>query len=447
MRDSGESGVPGVRITLTGLEESGTTFSGSRITTNAGCFKFDGLANGTYDLAEQHPQAMVDGIDSSTDADAIVTNDRISNIRVAQDQDHTENNFGESSLRPEFLSIVWFFSSSAAPGQVFREMVAAGEEQAGNMELAQLILQGAVSSDNASPEVFDDSFEVATGLLLSVPSVTGILANDSDPDGDLFTATLASPPSDGTVTLKIDGSFAYSPNDDFVGADQFTYQASDGVNESTLATVSIIVNRSNRSPVAILDAYATDEDMSLIVPIATGVLANDNDTDGDSLTADLTSSPTNGNVALNPDRSFTYEPNRDFNGQDSFSYVARDDAAPSEEVLVTITVNAINDSPIGITDSYSMDEDDVLNIEAVAGVLANDDDPDGDGLAALAVSEPAAGTLNLQSDGSFTYVPNANFNGQDTFSYQANDGISSSDTVTVEITVNPINDAPQGVAE
>jgi len=187
--------------------------------------------------------------------------------------------------------------------------------------------------------------------------------------------------------------------------------------------------------------------MSLIVPIATGVLANDNDTDGDSLTADLTSSPTNGNVALNPDRSFTYEPNRDFNGQDSFSYVARDDAAPSEEVLVTITVNAINDSPIGITDSYSMDEDDVLNIKAVAGVLANDDDPDGDGLAALAVSEPAAGTLNLQSDGSFTYVPNANFNGQDTFSYQANDGISSSDTVTVEITVNPINDAPQGVAE
>ena len=94
-----------------------------------------------------------------------------------------------------------------------------------------------------------------------------------------------------------------------------------------------------------------------------------------------------------------------------------------------------------------MDEDDVLNIEAVAGVLANDDDPDGDGLEALAVSEPAAGTLNLQSDGSFTYVPNANFNGQDTFSYQANDGISSSDTVTVEITVNPINDAPQGVAE
>ena len=98
-------------------------------------------------------------------------------------------------------------------------MVAAGEEQAGNMELAQLILQGAVSSDNASPKVFDDSSEVTTGLLLSVPSVTGILANDSDPDGDLFTATLTSPPSDGTVTLEIDGSFAYSPNDDFVGAD------------------------------------------------------------------------------------------------------------------------------------------------------------------------------------------------------------------------------------
>jgi VCBS repeat-containing protein len=100
-----------------------------------------------------------------------------------------------------------------------------------------------------------------------------------------------------------------------------------------------------------------------------------------------------------------------------------------------------NQAPIAVADSYTTDEDTPL-VVAAPGVLSNDTDADGDSLMAIKVSEPSHGAVSLNTDGSFNYIPIDNYNGTDSFTYQANDGTSDSGIITVSLTINPINDAP-----
>src|SRR5205085_423177 len=153
------------------------------------------------------------------------------------------------------------------------------------------------------------------------------------------------------------------------------------------------------------------------------------DVDGDTLTAVLVSGPTSGTLTLNANGSFTYSPAANFNGSDSFTYKANDGTLDSNTVTVTSTVNAINDAPVAVADSYSTNEDTALTV-AAPGVLGNDTDVDNDPLTAAVVSNPAHGSLTLNADGSFTYTPNLNYNGPDSFTYKANDGTVDSNTAT-----------------
>src|SRR5205085_2094088 len=130
-----------------------------------------------------------------------------------------------------------------------------------------------------------------------------------------------------------------------------------------------------------------------------------------------------------------------YNGPDSFTYMANDGVFNSNVATVGITVNAVNDPPVAVSNSYSTNEDIALVVSA-AGVLANDSDVDGNPLTAIQVSGTAHGTLSLGADGGFTYTPAANYNGPDSFTYKANDGLLNSKTVTVTLTVNAVNDAP-----
>src|SRR5205823_1785254 len=106
-----------------------------------------------------------------------------------------------------------------------------------------------------------------------------------------------------------------------------------------------------------------------------------------------------------------------------------------------IAITAVNDAPVAVNDSYTTAEDITLDV-AAAGVLANDSDVDGDSLSALLVSQPTHGTLTLNSDGSFSYTPAANYHGTDSFTYKANDGQADSGIATVNITITAVNDAP-----
>ena len=208
----------------------------------------------------------------------------------------------------------------------------------------------------------------------------GVLANDTDVDGNPLTASVVASPTHGTLTLNANGSFTYTPAANYNGADSFTYRANDGTANSNTATVSITVNPVNDAPVAANDSYSTNEDTALTVA-APGVLGNDTDVDGNPLTASVVASPTHGTLTLNSNGSFTYTPTANYNGPDSFTYRANDGTANSNTATVSITINPVNDAPVAANDSYSTNEDTALTV-AAPGVLGNDTDVDGNPLTA-----------------------------------------------------------------
>lgn len=297
---------------------------------------------------------------------------------------------------------------------------------------------------NSPPVAMDDSYVTNEDTLLSTTDMTGVLFNDTDPDMDSLSAVLVAGPLNAqSFTLNADGSFSYSPSPNFHGLDGFTYQAIDPDGDlSNVAMVLITVNAVNDPPVAQDDMYNINEDSPLSVP-APGILSNDMDIDGGPLSASLVSGPANASsFTLNPDGSFSYSPESNFNGTDSFTYRAFDGMDQSNLATVTINIAPINDAPIAQNDSYMTDEDTPLTITA-PGILENDDDADGDTLFAEIVSGPSSSAaFMLNDDGSFTYTPVMNFNGMDSFTYRAFDGQSRSGIATVMITVNPVNDVP-----
>ena len=201
----------------------------------------------------------------------------------------------------------------------------------------------------------------------------------------------------------------------------------------------------NTAPTAMNDGYSTDEDTPLAVA-APGVLENDSDPDsGDTISAVLVTFPSHvSSFTFSSNGSFNYTPASNFNGTDTFTYKARDSQnVESNVATVTITVNAVNDAPSAANNSYSTAEDTPKNV-AAPGVLGNDSDPDGDAITAVLVSGPShSSSFTLNSNGSFNYTPASNFNGTDTFTYKARDSHNAdSNTATVTITVNPVNDAP-----
>jgi VCBS repeat-containing protein len=299
-----------------------------------------------------------------------------------------------------------------------------------------------VGAVNDAPVAVNDSYSVNEDSTLNV-AAPGVLSNDSDEDVDALTAVLVSGPTRGMLTLNSNGSFSYTPNANFNGTDAFSYKANDGQLDSNVATVTITVNAVNDPPVAVNDAATTPEETVLTVPVP-GVLGNDADVDGNALTAMLVNEPANGTLTLNANGSFTYTPNLNFSGIDSFTYKANDGTADSNVATVTVTVLPGNHPPVAANDSYSVNEDVVLTVPA-PGVLSNDSDEEGVALTAVLVSGPSHGSLTLNSNGSFTYTPNANFNGTDSFTYRANDGELDSPVATVTITINPVNDAPVAV--
>jgi VCBS repeat-containing protein len=279
----------------------------------------------------------------------------------------------------------------------------------------------------------------------------------TDVDGTIASVTLASLPTDGLLytnaaltTLAVTGTpyagsavtFYFVPNANYNGSTSFQYTVTDnqGGTDASPATVTITVLPVNDAPSGNDDVVTTAED----TPISGSVLANDSDVEGDPMTVALATGPSNGSLVLNPDGTFTYTPNADFSGSDVFTYTVSDGNGGTDTATVVINVTPVNDAPIASNDSYSVAEDGVLTVGG-DGVLGNDSDVEGDGLTASLVSGPSNGTLTLNADGTFTYTPNANFNGTDSFTYVANDGLANSAPATVTINVAPVTDSPVAV--
>ncbi|MCB1958636.1 MAG: tandem-95 repeat protein, partial [Rhodocyclaceae bacterium] len=215
----------------------------------------------------------------------------------------------------------------------------------------------------------------------------------------------------------------------------------DGNGGTDTATVTITIPPANDAPIAVDDGpLSTDEDTPLT---NINVLGNDSDPDGDPLTVTAASSP-NGTVSINPDGTLDFTPNADFNGPTTISYTISDGNGGTDTATVTINVVSINDAPVANDDSGTTPEDVPVTFTA-AELLANDSDVDGDTLTITSVGPSTNGAAVLNPDGSVTFTPTGNFNGQASFVYTVSDGNGGTDTATVTITIPPANDAPIAV--
>ena len=263
-------------------------------------------------------------------------------------------------------------------------------------------VQYTVSSEYSPPVAVNDAYTATEYTPLTV-AAPGVLANDTDPEGNPLTAQLATRPSHGTLTLNSNGSFTYTPTGSYTGTDSFTYTANDGEGNSNAATVTVTV-QSWSAPVAVNHAYTATEYTSL-TEAAPGVLANDTDPEGKSLTAQLATGPSDGTLTLNANGSFTYTPTGSYTGTDSFTYVANDGEENSSAATVTITVQSWS-APVAVNHAYTATEYTSLT-EAAPGVLANDTDPEGKSLTAQLATGPSDGTLTLSANNRLLILPPA----------------------------------------
>jgi hypothetical protein len=201
-----------------------------------------------------------------------------------------------------------------------------------------------IFTPNTAPTANDEPYSLSEDNQVDVPA-PGVLSNDSDPESDPLTAVLDSGPTNGSLDFNPDGSFIYTPTLNYYGGDSFTYYAFDGQANSNIATVYLLISPVNDAPVAVADAYTTTEDTPLEIA-APGLLANDSDTEGQPLTAELVTFAEQGGIVIVLDGAFVYTPDPDYNGLDTFTYRANDGQLDSNVVTVTLTVNPVNDAPL-----------------------------------------------------------------------------------------------------
>src|SRR6266702_1886175 len=288
---------------------------------------------------------------------------------------------------------------------------------------------------NTEPLAFDDQVTTAEDNSVAIP----VLANDQDPDGDALTAMLVASPLHGTLVNNANGSFSYTPNANFFGTDTFTYKANDGEFDSNVATVTITVTPVNDAPVAADAQATTPEDTALTLDLRTFAT----DVDSSVLTAAIVTGPAHGVLTANANGTFTYTPALNFFGPDSFTYKVNDGELNSNVATMTLTVTAVNDAPVAANAQASTFEDNALVLDLRTFAT----DVDSSVLSALVVTSPAHGVLTQNANGTFTYTPNANFNGSDSLTYKVNDGALDSNVATVAITVVAVNDAPRGTSK
>ena len=265
-----------------------------------------------------------------------------------------------------------------------------------------------------------------------------LLGNDSDVDGDTLSISGINNSVNGTAIINADGNIKFTPDANFNGTAIVNYTVSDGKSTDT-AAVEIVVNAVNDAPTANNDtAAAINEDTSITI-LATELLGNDSDVEGDNLNITSVNSDS-GTTTLNAEGNIEFTPNANFNGTASFDYTVSD-GTDSSTASVELVVNPVNDILIANSDTFTTDEDTPITILA-SELFANDLNDDIEkSLVVSQVSNSTDGTAVIDEDGNVRFTPNANFEGIASFDYTVTDG-TDSETASVEVVVNSINDAP-----
>ena len=301
---------------------------------------------------------------------------------------------------------------------------------------------GTIIDDDDTPVAKNDNYTVDEDDSIS----DNVMTNDLGLGDPPVTVVSNTNPANGSLTINNDGSFTYTPNSNYNGADSFSYTIQDVDGDQSTATVNITVNPINDLPVAVNDSYSTPEDTQLNDDVS----SNDSQLFDLPITYSVVSDVSNGTLSLNADGTFSYMPNSEYFGNDAFTYEITDGNGDAVQASVSISVIFNNDAaPVAVDDNTSTNEDTAVTID----VLANDSDIDGnqtiDKASVLIKTGPSNGSLSQNFvTGEVTYTPNNNYTGADSFTYTIKDNSGAeSNIATVSINVTVDNDPPVAICK
>jgi uncharacterized delta-60 repeat protein len=314
-------------------------------------------------------------------------------------------------------------------------IVAAGVAGAGASNPAAAVAR---YDGDPPPVAVADAYSTAedTPRVVAAP---GVLGNDTLPPGSTTQIILVQDVAHGTLNLGQDGSFTYTPAADYNGPDSFRYRLDNGLTSETV-TVSLAVTPVNDAPAAADDARTTAEDTPLTIDLRP--LATDIDSPPANWSFAAVSPPAHGTVTATATPGvFSYTPAADYNGTDSFTYKVNDGGLDSNVATIGLTVTPVNDAPAAGPGSAITPEGTGVPID-LRPLVTDVDSPAATRTFAI-VAPPTHGTVSpTATTGVFLYTPVADYNGPDSFTYQANDGALDSNVATITLTITPLNDAP-----
>ncbi|MFW1331458.1 tandem-95 repeat protein, partial [Vibrio parahaemolyticus] len=260
-----------------------------------------------------------------------------------------------------------------------------------------------------------------------------LLSNVDDEDKDtLSVENLIIDKGNGTLVDNGDGTWTFTPqiNDDTEVS--FTFDIIDDEDLVVSGSANLDILPINDAPNAENDVITTEEDTAVTID----VLVNDSDVEGDALSIQSASVPSEQGSVDIVDGKLVFTPAENFNGEATITYIVTDGDL-TDEAKVTVTVTPVNDSPVAVDDTTSIQEDTAVTID----VLPNDSDVDGDKLSIQSASVPEAQGKVEIVEGKLVFTPAENFNGDAEITYTVTDG-QLTDEAKVTVTVNPVNDAP-----
>ncbi|WP_180944827.1 tandem-95 repeat protein [Vibrio parahaemolyticus] len=273
-----------------------------------------------------------------------------------------------------------------------------------------------------------------TTVVEDTPTIIKVLGNDTfEDDGKVVSLDTNNGPANGTVSVNPDGSVTYTPNDNYVGKDTFTYiVTSGGVSES--ATVEVNVTPVNDAPVAKGDIATTQEDTAVTID----VLPNDTDIDGDTLRIDSASVPSDQGTVEIVDGKLVFTPAENFNGNAEITYTVTDGSL-TDQATVKVTVNAVSDTPVvesNLADQTLAEDFTTYTID-LNTAFSDVDNVDGE--LTFSVSGNSNVLVSIEN-GIATISPTADWNGSETLTFTATDPSGESVSQTVDFTVAPVVD-------
>ena len=360
------------------------------------------------------------------------------------------------------------------------------------------VLKITINGDNDAPVLANDVNRTTESNSVSYNgpnSSGGLLANDTDSNGDalsitqidgVLTSVGAVNGIYGRLTWLANGRYTYTPNTELDSLDAgenvvetFTYTATDGKGGTGNATLTITINGLNDVPVLVDDTNTTVETLAVNQDDGSGsLLNNDSDPNGNSLTVTKvngvntavgTISGTYGTLTWLSNGTYTYTPNTELDTlttaeslQEVFTYTASDGLGGISTATLTITIDGANANPVLADDSNSTIETNAISEDDGSGnILSNDTDLDGDVLMIASIDGVSNtstditgtyGTLNWNTNGTYTYTPNASMDSLavteavfEDFAVTVTDGNGGTSVSTLTITINGQNAAPLAV--